>query len=488
MEFVAVILTIFLYYVRPQEWMTEIQPLMPVTIVMALAVLGVIAKTRLAPRELLKTPHDWLMVLYCFWMIYTTPNDGEAFGNVYPLFLFYLVVVHALSDLRRLTIFLGVWTGMIFVIAVLALVAPLGFDPTDSEYATMIFGGRKALGTSIFRNPNALGHSVMPCVIMLYFLFLWRRPIFSRIAGLPLFAVPLYCIYLTLSKGAFISGFAAVVLSMAFGRPKYVQVGIIALALTGGWGAMQLLPRMNEVQDSKGDEAIQGRVAAFQFGLTSYRLGGFKGFGMKSFAQNMLDTTGLAKASHSSYVQVGAELGKGGFWLFLGVIYCCLRTLMMGKARNDGEERARRMLFAVLIAYLVSSWMVDFAYHGAFFFCAGAIAAYHRLLLSPDVSTAESAAAVEDRVAPVPAMHISGLDPVPANASPGMMNQTAVAQAEAVTSSVGSPPGNEDKSVEEVAALKGGILWNRLGLIDIGLIFVMQYGALRVWLYAIKEM
>ncbi|MFN7138687.1 MAG: O-antigen ligase family protein, partial [Limisphaerales bacterium] len=422
MDFAALLLGLVLYYIRPQEWMLAIQPFKPVTLVMALAVIGVASRTGLSWRQLFKTPHDWLVLAYCVWMVVSSPNTKETFHSVYPLFLFYIVAVQALINLKRITQFLTVWTLMIFAVAGLGLLSQYGFDPTGAQDVTnYLFRGRLALGTSIFRNPNALGHSIVPVVLMIYFMFFWKRPVFVKIGSLPLFMVPLYCIYLTLSKGAFLSGFATAVAALTFGRPKIVQILIVAFALTSGWTAMQMLPRMNEMKKTKTDEAIQGRVAAFTFGIETFKRS-YTGLGKDSFARNMNRYTGLSKAPHSSYVQIGAELGKVGFVLFMGVLYCCLRTLFTAKSRDDGEERIRRVLFTMIISYMISSWMVDFAYRVAFFLCVGAIAAYHRLLLEPQKAEDHVPEETEE-VASIPSLPIPALNPVPAVNAPVLANQ-----------------------------------------------------------------
>lgn len=478
-DFAALILGLVLYYIRPQEWIMAIQPLKPVTLVMALAVIGVAARTGLSWRQLFKTPHDWLVLAYCFWMVAASPDRSSTFQEVYPLLLFYIVAVQALINLKRMTQYLAIWTGMIFAIAALGVLGLYGFDVLGAEDRTSYFKGRLTISTSIFNNPNSYGHSVVPAVLMIYFLCVWRRPIFVRIGSLPLFAVPLYCIYLTLSKGAFLSAFATAVAAFTFGRPKIVQILILAFALTSGWAAVKTLPRMEEINSSKTDEAIQGRVHAFTYGFETLQKS-YTGVGKGTFFENIQSDTGYGKSSHSSYVQIGAELGKVGFFLFLAILYSSLRTLITSKSRNDGEERVRRILFTMLISYMISSWMVDFAYRVAFFLCIGGIAAYHRLLLQK-----ESEELAEERpYSAVPELTISGAGPVPVKAVPAMMSPTT-ARREYRGSST-----SVDEKPSEVAeeTSPGGIKWNRLGLIDLALVAVMFYVTIKIWDYAIDSM
>jgi len=88
----------------------------------------------------------------------------------------------------------------------------------------------------------------------------------QRKIGAAAMVLPLWCIYLTYSKGAFLSGFVTTLATLVFGRPKVVQALILALGIGFGYGALYSLPRMKELHSAKTDPAIQGRVAAYTFG------------------------------------------------------------------------------------------------------------------------------------------------------------------------------------------------------------------------------
>ncbi len=83
---------------------------------------------------------------------------------------------------------------------------------------------------------------------------------------------------------------------------------------------------------------------------------------------------------------------------------------MTARTQTPDEERIRRMLFVLVVSYIVSSWMVDFEYRPTFFMFTAAIAAFHRHLLGLIAEREESA---EDQpLAPfVPVWHPSPLLP-----------------------------------------------------------------------------
>ena len=229
MDFAPIILFLILYYIRPQEWIGWAASLELVRVSMAFAIITMFSRERgFTWKDFFKTPHDWLMLAYLLWIVGSSPSSFDTLGNVYNNFVFYAITVQALSSMQRVNKFLNWWTVMILIIAGLAVASEFGFDPMqgyDKTHGQM--KGRLILNTSIFWNPNALGHSVVPVVAMLYFVLIWRRPIFMKIATVPILALPLYCIYLTASKGAFLSGFAASVTALTFGRPKVFQVIIL---------------------------------------------------------------------------------------------------------------------------------------------------------------------------------------------------------------------------------------------------------------------
>lgn len=501
MDLAALVLFLVLYYIRPQEWIGAIKPLMPVTVVMVFAIVSIFMRPGgFSRKSLFKTPHDLLMGIYCVWMVVASPDMSETFKSVYPLYLFYAVAVQALTNVDRMRRFLNWWSFMIVVLAVFALLSVNGYDPTGAE--DIVNGrmkGRLIINTSLFNNPNALGHSVVPVISLVYFLFIWERPIFAWIGAIPLFALPMYCVYLTMSKGAFLCGFATILASQIFGRGRMMQILVIVIAVTVGVVGLKSLPRMNELDKSKNDEAIQGRVKAFTFGLRNLQNGWF-GIGKDNFVSAMKANEGIRKASHSSYVQIGCELGKPGLFLYLAMMITCFRTLYTAKTRNTDEERVRRILFTMLIGYLVSSWMVDFAYRASFFLMIGSVGAFHRLMLrSPHVSeemaaeAEEEAETVQMALAGAAAGGLKNLSPVTPGSPPRRLPALTPALVTNTTLAIPVRPAGvpvrrfgEPEEVETDDFI--GIGWNKLTWKDGVLFFLVTWAFIRFWAYVITVM
>jgi hypothetical protein len=483
MDFAAIALFLVLYHLRLQEWLSIARSLRLVAFAMVFAIVATFLRERgFKLKDLLKTPHDWFMLAFLLWTVVTGPN--WTWGQVYPLFLYYIMTVQALFRLNRLQWFLTLWAAMLIVVAGLAIASEYGFDPMGSNDITNgAMKGRLILNTSIFNNPNALGHSIVPVVVMLFYLCFWKRPVAVKILLFPLLLLPMYCIYLTQSKGSYVAGFIAMVSCLTLGRPKAVQIAILAAAATIGVGALYALPRMSDL--NRGEQGIQGRLAAFGWGLNEMRAE-TSGAGYGNWDPAFIRDNHYQKSPHSSYVHIGGEEGQPGLFLFLGIMYCCLRTLLTVKTTTVAQERVRRLLFVLLISYMVSSWMVGQAWRATFFLMVAAIAAFHRQLLaeeSPETEEAKEAEAERKReLALSPALRLTPLQPAYAAtaASMAMNRMTALSTTNmGIPSRVGATP-----SVEEEEEKKP--LWNHITWVDLLLVVAMTFATIRFWSYIIS--
>ena len=397
MDFVGIVIFAIVLYVRPQEFIGILDALRPAFLSLAMTSVGLfIREGGVALKQIIRTPQDWMVSAYFIYILFWTPGTiGDLWGELYQFVGFYFLVVLALSNFRRLYQYLAWWCGAIMFITVLALLSLIGIDPTDAQTHTAGSLGRLALGLSLFDNPNALGHSVMVAVPLLYYFMFWKRPIFVQEVGAPLIFLPMLCTYFTESKGAFVSGVGAIIATLAFGRPKWVQFILLPLLLVIGSSALPLLPRFTEVQFGDGrarsDEAVLGRIQSFEFGKWAQENTDY-GVGFKQFVDAFVRKEGdlKARASHSSYNQVAGEFGWWGLLIFSGILYTCYHTLTRARTADDNEERVRRMLFCMVLAYTVSSWMIDFGFRAAFFVMVAMVSAFHRLLMdrSPTYSPA----------------------------------------------------------------------------------------------------
>ncbi|MCX8155895.1 MAG: O-antigen ligase family protein [Verrucomicrobiae bacterium] len=496
MDFAAIVLYLIIYYVRPQEWSGFLSSLRPVTAVMIFAIASLFLRERgVQWRSLLRSPQDWLMLLYFLYLTFFVYSDSENYKLARNLFIIYFVIVLALTDVWRLRRFLYWWAACIGFVVLLALASQIGIDPLEAKYYTMYAcKGRLALPLSIFNNPNALGHSVVPLLGMIYFFFIWRRPIFVKEVGFLALALPLVCLYLTLSKGAFLAAFVAVVAGLTVGRPKVVQILVLLLALTAGWAALQKLPRMEELRVPRQEEGIRGRLLAWQFGLEKLQNERY-GVGLFEFGKAFQRRHGYFKAPHSSYVEAGAEQGWVGLVFFVGVLYACFRSLLTLRVSDPEDERLRRVLLVILVSYAASSWMIGWAYKNVFFVTVACISAFHRHLREritqeqelATMQEAEASAAMPllpaapamARTTPTPA---AALASVSADASPTSTLRVATGL-EALAMAPAPPPATPPPAPKALPKF-----WYRLGILDVALILLSTYGVVKIWTLALQRM
>lgn len=380
MDFACIVLFLAFYYLKPQEWAPILASIHFIQLVMATSLTTLFFRERsLKIADFFRTPHDWAVFGFIVWGIISSPEPNGVFGELTTRYIFYIVTVLTLTSFYRLNKFLGWWTFFVSVTAILALAGEFFWDPLGSyEITHGVMKDRLVLNISMVNNPNALAHSLAPGVAMLYFFTIWKRPVALRGFGIAGVAIIIYAIYLTFSKGGYIVTALTLVAIFTFGRPKYVQIITIVLVISAGSAALYQLPRMNELQKSKTDEAIQGRIASFRNGYSYYQRY-IAGVGYGNFMHRQLSEHKLSKAPHSVYNAIGAQQGKPGMFLFLLIMWCNLRTLLFLKTNNPQQERARRVLFTLAFSYMISGWLVDFAYRPAFFLFSAAISVLHRL-------------------------------------------------------------------------------------------------------------
>ena len=168
MDFVALIIFLALYYLRPQEWFSAFNALRPVQMLSVMALWGMFQGNKLHPRDLVRTPIDWLVFCYFVWTLICGNQFMKTLGEIEAVLLFYFVAVRSLDSIPRLKTFLSWWCAFMMIIAALAVASEYGFDPLLSNDVTQgAMKGRLILNLSVFNNPNTLAHSIVPVVPLL---------------------------------------------------------------------------------------------------------------------------------------------------------------------------------------------------------------------------------------------------------------------------------------------------------------------------------
>ena len=430
---------------------------------MVLCIFGIWRRVKdLRLHYILQSPSDYLVIMYLVWIVWTTGDYASTVKSMVPFAGFYFATAVGLNSMRGLTVFLNCWVVGLVTVTVFAISTDLGFElAAGSVNLTESFFGRLALNTWIYNNPNSLGHGVVVLLPFAYVWCIWKRTMVFRISGLLVIVLASYCVYLTQSKGAYLCGAAALTVILLFRRPRYVQIFLLAVIFTAGIGALKLLPRMENL--SAKEDGIEGRLMIWQLAYNAM-VSTFSGEGWKQF-EAWIDTEQyglIKKATHGSYVNVGADLGYPGLFLFVGILYACFRTVWQARPSEDDLEarRIQKALLTLVSAYSASAWMIDRAYHTDYFFIAGACAAYHRLV------TGSVAVALEDSGAPVRPVDLS------------IIERNKFRPVLSVGASFDFSAGSENSESRAC-----GLSWRRIELMDIALISISFYAVVYCWHY-----
>jgi O-antigen ligase len=294
---------------------------------------------------------------------------------------------------------------------------------------------------------------------LLYFGVVKGRSISHGLWALPPAIMACWCLWSTQSKGAYLVGALLIVFSVLLGRPWWLKISIILLALAMGSTALSVLPRMNEMGKLRNDEGVVGRLLAWEMARNVTRTA-TTGEGYMGFNANIRwEGKVIPKATHSAYVQTGGDLGLPGLLLYLSALCCGLRTMIVYYGVNKKMDRVRGALFALLLGYMASGWMINRSYHLEFFLILAAIAAYQRLCLR---SLASKAAPVKEEAKAAPTK-----DPFLTWRRKRVVN---------------TPMNSEATMMRRFGK------WRRYGLLDAGFAFATLQVVLAIWDYVLTNL
>jgi len=197
-------------------------------------------------------------------------------------------------------------------------------------------------GIGYYENSNEFGQLMITTIPFLLACILIRKSIILSAASIALMGILLFVMVKCESRTVMVT------LAMMFvGTFMLRGKGNIAKkAIIGGSMSMIMLTvltfmpgpiqeRMGTVLDAGNDESFQGRTRAWGYGFDMVSWYPFTGVGKGQW----LEYHGLA--SHNSYIQVMAETGLFGIFLYLWTIWLCLtqfKPIMLNKNPNAPPE------------------------------------------------------------------------------------------------------------------------------------------------------
>jgi putative inorganic carbon (HCO3(-)) transporter len=327
LTFLFIQLYLILVLIRPQDypqWADAISiPVLPTVLAIALV------SWLLSRGKSLSAPQYPLLAAFLVVLMLSKAVNGWFGGMLEQLQLFgpilvaFLLLAHATTTVRRVTITMTVFALCAAVLAVHGIEqAQLGVGWTGETLSQ----GTRIQYVGIFNDPNDLGLLFVICTPMAFYLssrggLLGLR----RLFWLAVAAALLWGIFLTNSRGAFVA--VALLVAVYVWRRR----GLFSAAVLGSCFlvAMMMLPsRMQELDVD--EESAFGRIDAWYEGLQMFSGHPIFGVGAGNFTEiNPL-------TAHNSFVLVLAETGIIGYTLWF-IFVCYGFRMTMAVLRHEPE-------------------------------------------------------------------------------------------------------------------------------------------------------
>ncbi len=295
-----------------------------------LVLMSIWAKLRSPPRTKFGVP-EWAMLLFLVWTVgnalVLSRDLEEAFIRLYdrvfvPFCMYWLIrlLEPTPRDVKRLVILAF---GIVLVQSIVGLAA--WFAPQFVPPEWLGAAGVRTVGT--IGNPAAYSVTLIFFGLLLFQYALSNPSLWIRLLYLSTFALALFCVFFTFSRGSWFAG-VLVCLGLLFVYPKVIFRGAFLFALvvlllstsvlTGAFAfAME---RLNT------EHTAESRIITNAASLRMINAQPWLGWGYENydlynaqFKQNVGDIRGVdnINTSHNTYLTIAAELGIPALVLYL---------------------------------------------------------------------------------------------------------------------------------------------------------------------------
>jgi O-antigen ligase len=365
---------VYLYLITlllaPQEWVAPFIGWPTDYIVLTLMLIAVIAKGRLS--EFLRfLPHDWLLLLLIVWIgLGAAANGGSAastrqfifYIKCFLLFKFIVALVHDFTGARK---FFNAYVLLVLVLAVEAIQQK--YSLTGAGWANQgrswidpdvlkAGGVGRSRWIGIFDGPGVF------CVV-----FTTALPIFLQdlARGVPTgrkvlaaagALIILWATYCTGSRGGLVASVAVIGLQIMLAAKISLRTVLVVVGLA--IAIYMIAPAyLTTIRDSS--NSTQYRVEMWAAGMDMLKQHPLLGVGSGNFA-----AVSYSLIAHNSAVQMVAETGAVGLFLWLALIFVSMKALI-AYAQASGsvpEQRFCRALNLSIAGYMISSMFVTLEY------------------------------------------------------------------------------------------------------------------------------
>lgn len=402
LTYAGLMLFTFVLFYRPYEYVP-----LPATLAFWLAILtfvfyfpaqlGAEGNLTARPREVN------LVLLFCLAGLLSVPFAKESMAAAWDTFsdifiraiLIFLVIVNVVRTERRLRWLLLLAFGSGVVMAAGAL--------SDFAAGRLTIEGYRVEGRigGIFENPNEMALHFVTLLPIAAALAVGSRGFVRRAFYGSTAAVLVAGTVVTYSRGGFLAMAASFfVLAWTLGRRNRFAVVAAALLLTagllviapGGYGA-RILSIYDRSLDAYG--SADARQQLLMSSVVVALRNPLFGIGMGNF----VFVSARSLETHNAYTQVAAEMGVGGFAVYVLYVLTPLRR-MLAVARESFEARRTSRFYylavglaASFVAYMVASFFGSFAYYWNIYYLVGYAVCLRRLYEAEQAKAAAGVAA-----------------------------------------------------------------------------------------------
>jgi len=285
----------------------------------------------------LKVPQTFLILGFGFVAFISTvharyPEASFTFLESYFfLFILYVLIVDLIDSPKLIDSFS--W-------AIIIGICINAFISVEQWYL-----GRFSRVIGVVGNPNELGAYCVYAIPLVFYQFESKKPVFLKMISIIIMGFLLFTIILSFSRGAFVSLMVVLVLlllrSFKKGTNKWTLALLIILVAT----LFSLAPQSYwaRIQAVRID-AGSGRFYIWRDGIRMFLDHPLLGVGPKNFpiyyatSYGKMFRVGRPRAAHNTYLEIAAEMGVIGLFLFLSLIWVVLRDLKRTKSKLNKDK------------------------------------------------------------------------------------------------------------------------------------------------------
>ena len=362
MAFFCLLLYIITIYLRPAEWIPMFYGMQLIDILSISAFLFWLLDFMIKKKtDSLKAPQNMLMLgLFLAFLLSHVAHTYFAgltatfteFSKVVILYFLFVLIIDSEKKFK-ITIFLIVFLTFLLAIQ--------GIQQFNTGYGwagqPMVMDNTANAGRitwiSIFGDPNDLGLTLVIAIgILIAFLF-GKVKFITRIFIIPILGYILYALYLTNSRGAFLSLMAVVFFYFVRRTKKFLLGGIIGalfvfLIFAFGPSRMALM--------STDEASAYNRADAWYYGIQLTKHNPIFGVGYRMFQEDFPMT------AHNSFVLVMAEAGLLGLFLWVGLFYSSLKGLALVEKNNERLKNYSYGLQSALVGFGAAAFFLSRLY------------------------------------------------------------------------------------------------------------------------------